>query len=75
MKTIKNTPPHALWQSPRVWVAMLPAPLLGIAWIAGDLLKHRSPEYYVVDSGVLLAILLLTVGGYALVRRSSRHAR
>jgi hypothetical protein len=75
MKTMKNTPPHALWQSPRVWVAMLPAPLLGIAWIAGDLLKQRPPEYYVIDTGVLLAALLLTVGGYALVRRSSRNAR
>ena len=72
---MKNTPPHARWQSPRVWAALLPAPLLGIAWIVSDVLKQRPPEYFVVDTGVLLVALLLTIGGYALVRRSSRNAR
>ena len=71
----KDTHPQGLRLSPRAWAAMLPALLLGIAWIAGDWLKHRPPEYYLVDAGVFLACLLLMLGGYALVRRFARNAR
>jgi hypothetical protein len=71
----KDTQLPRLRQSLRVWAAMLPAMLLGIAWIAGDWLNHRPPEYYLVDAGVFLACLLLMLGGYALVRRFARNAR
>ncbi len=66
----KNGSPSWLSQSPhRVWIAMLPALLLSVGWIAMDWANHRSPEYYLVDGGVLLACFLVMLGGYALVRR------
>jgi hypothetical protein len=54
---------------------MLPALLLGAAWVGGDFLAHRPSEYYLVDGGALLASFLLVLGGYALVRRFARNAR
>ena len=71
----KDTHRHWLPQSLPIWAAMLPATLLGVAWIAGDWLNHLPPEFYLVDSGVFLACVLLMLGGYALVRRSNRNAR
>jgi hypothetical protein len=71
----KHNPPPWPWQSLRGWAAMLPALLLGAAWVGGDLLKHRPPVFYLVDGGVLLACFLLMLGGYALVRRFARNAR
>ena len=68
----KDHPPLWPWRAPRDWAAMLPALLLGAAWVGGDWLSHRPAEYYLVDGGVLLASFLLTFAGYALFRRFAR---
>jgi hypothetical protein len=64
-----------LRRTPRVWAAMLPAPLLGAAWIIGDVVKGRPSEYLLVDAGVLFGCFALIFGAYALARRAPRKKR